>query len=159
MKRCRKCGKRKPITEFYKNKPMPDGRLNHCRDCFKQRSHQYWREVSSDPVRLERVRERGRGLSKQRLSTPATRLIKSRWAKRNKFKRRAHHTVLRAVRSGRLIRPSKCDNCGHHRQHIGAHHEDYTKPLKVIWLCPACHGKTYRKPFGSPVNRRSTQPV
>ena len=58
----------------------------------------------------------------------------------------AHATVYRAVKRGTLIR-QPCKICGN--QSTTAHHEDYLKPLEVIWLCKihhkACHlsPKTY----------------
>lgn len=42
----------------------------------------------------------------------------------------------RAVRSGRIIKQS-CSHCGNINGE--AHHEDYSKPLNVIWLCRQCH--------------------
>lgn len=30
-----------------------------------------------------------------------------------------------------------CEACGH--DNVKPHHPDYTEPLNVIWLCPACH--------------------
>lgn len=33
MKTCKKCGEPKPLTEFYANSRMRDGRLNACRAC------------------------------------------------------------------------------------------------------------------------------
>jgi hypothetical protein len=57
------------------------------------------------------------------------------WAKRNPEKRRAHEAVKAAIRSGVLTRrPCKC---GNKRSH--AHHDDYSKPLVVLWLCAPCH--------------------
>ncbi len=52
----------------------------------------------------------------------------------------------RAIRRGELVRPSACEKCQEparpeigQRGRITAHHEDYTKPLEVIWLCHECH--------------------
>ena len=50
----------------------------------------------------------------------------------------------KAIREGRLIRPGKCGRCGK-KSEPEAHHEDYTKPLKVKWLCIPCHRFIHRK--------------
>lgn len=36
-----------------------------------------------------------------------------------------------------------CEKCGAPKAH--AHHDDYTKPLDVRWLCRSCHGVEHRK--------------
>ncbi len=36
--------------------------------------------------------------------------------------------------------PGECEAC-HRKDYIQAHHEDYSKPTEVIWLCTACHRK------------------
>lgn len=43
-----------------------------------------------------------------------------------------------AVKSGKLVKPSCCVLCGD-SLFIEAHHEDYSKPLEVRWLCRYCH--------------------
>lgn len=53
---------------------------------------------------------------------------------------RAHSLVLEAMRSGKLKKPTTCERCGQ-RGIIDGHHEDYAKPLVVIWLCRPCHGE------------------
>jgi hypothetical protein len=61
-------------------------------------------------------------------------------------KDRVRHAVAAAVRSGRLIKPSKCQN-GHAVESptdLHGHHRDYSKPLEVEWLCRKCHGKKHR---------------
>ncbi len=45
--------------------------------------------------------------------------------------------VYLAKRQGRLV-PQPCEICDSTRV-IEAHHQDYTKPLNVNWLCASCH--------------------
>lgn len=52
---------------------------------------------------------------------------------------KAHRAVHKALREGRLRRPPACENCGRVTERIDAHHEDYSKPLDVDWLCVWCH--------------------
>ncbi len=53
---------------------------------------------------------------------------------------RCHGATKRAIKSGKIIRPSLCDKCGLAcKPH--AHHWDYDHPLQVEWLCKSCHGK------------------
>lgn len=44
----------------------------------------------------------------------------------------------RAVKEGILVRSCECQECGKIGKTEG-HHEDYSKPLEVIWLCRKCH--------------------
>ncbi len=53
-------------------------------------------------------------------------------------KAKAHYLVTQAVSSGVLVRPSNCSDCGRGRYCV-AHHDDYSKPLGVRWLCQSCH--------------------
>lgn len=43
-----------------------------------------------------------------------------------------------------LPRPDRCSQCATVGP-VQAHHDDYSKPLKVRWLCTACHGIEHRK--------------
>jgi hypothetical protein len=52
-------------------------------------------------------------------------------------RRRAGATVQTAIYNGSLIR-RPCEVCGTKRQ-IDAHHDDYSKPLEVRWLCRHHH--------------------
>lgn len=49
---------------------------------------------------------------------------------------KAREAVSRAVKSGKLKR-LPCEVCGD--QNSQAHHEDYSRPLDVVWLCRKHH--------------------
>lgn len=46
--------------------------------------------------------------------------------------------TTKAIGAGWLIRPDFCEECGVGGL-IEAHHDDYSKPLAVRWLCRVCH--------------------
>ena len=52
-------------------------------------------------------------------------------------------SVRHAVSVGTIIRPEFCERCGAPCQPDG-HHEDYSKRLRVRWLCRECHGAQHR---------------
>ncbi len=61
-----------------------------------------------------------------------------------------YNYVSWTIRKGILKRPNYCSNC-FSEKYIVAHHEDYSKPLIVIWLCRRCHKALHRSflyPFG-----------
>jgi ribosomal protein S27AE len=67
---------------------------------------------------------------------------------RNRYpeKRRANHAVFHAVRSGRLQK-QPCEKCGT-VDRVNAHHDDYSKPLEVRWLCPKHHSEVHYNKAG-----------
>lgn len=57
---------------------------------------------------------------------------------------KAHGKVATALLNGDLIKDN-CQGCGSDKN-IHAHHEDYDRPLDVIWLCVKCHGIRHQGP-------------
>ncbi len=53
-------------------------------------------------------------------------------------KQRAHGIIARALKAGKIVRPTICSVCSKEKR-IEAHHPDYSKPLEVIWTCKQCH--------------------
>ena len=65
--------------------------------------------------------------------------------RRNDERVKARNKVKVALRNGTLVKPNCCEYCGVSGVPLEAHHEDYTKPLDVRFICEDCHGKTRRK--------------
>ena len=63
--------------------------------------------------------------------------------KNNRSQVRAQKAAQKAVKNGRLIRPSSCSQCVRPCK-PEAHHDDYSKPLEVRWLCRGCHVAHHR---------------
>jgi ribosomal protein S27AE len=136
QKQCFKCKTIKPILEFYKHSRMADGHLNKCKECTKA-------DVSKHRFEnIEKVRhyDRNRANYSERLkaSVELTRI----WRAKDKRRQKAHSAVSNAIKSGKLIR-QPCCRCGEKKSL--AHHEDYDKPLDVMWLCQPCHTQRHKE--------------
>ena len=64
----------------------------------------------------------------------------AKWRKSSPEKTKAHHILNNAIRAGKITRPFLCEMCFEKCKPEG-HHEDYSKPLEVDWLCIKCHRK------------------
>ena len=65
---------------------------------------------------------------------------KRAWRKANPAAHAAHDKVGEAIEAGRLVR-LPCSVCG--ATPAQGHHEDYSKPLVVIWLCVIHHKEAH----------------
>jgi len=54
------------------------------------------------------------------------------------IKKKARSLVNSAIITGDIQKDSFCWWCLQNKR-TAAHHEDYSKPLEVIWLCGRCH--------------------
>ena len=50
----------------------------------------------------------------------------------------AREQVKRELIKRTIVRPDNCSKCGKECKPQG-HHDDYSRPLDVVWLCRACH--------------------
>lgn len=125
---CTKCGNdRDEHTEFPKRHGKRNGRVcNSCKSvdikAWFKKNPKYYKEYAARPGVGARLYEH-----------------KRKWVARNPEKRNAHMAVFHAVKRGELLKPDNCEDCGKPSEMIHGHHEDYTKPLDVVWLCPPCH--------------------
>lgn len=73
------------------------------------------------------------------------------YKRRHRDRLRARWAVAEAIRSGRLVRPEVCEECGTApgtddlgRSLVEAHHPDPLRRLLVRWLCRPCHQAAHR---------------
>lgn len=135
-KECRGCLQALPLESFYKHGRMLDGRLNYCRQCVKDRVSQHRQD------NLEKVRayDRTRGTKPERRQQLAR--LSERYMQ-DPVRRKAIRITWGAIRRGRLVRPDVCSACGETCKPEG-HHDDYSEPLEVRWLCKPCHCRHHR---------------
>ena len=145
MKECFKCKRCLPLEDYYKHPQMGDGHLNKCKDCTKSDSENRRKIKEQDPEWVlserKRHREKSERFRNEDRASKSKHETKDDWAKRNPEKRKAHHALNNALRDGKIHR-HPCCICGSKAQ---AHHEDYSKPLDVIWFCPKHHGEHHAK--------------
>ena len=118
MKTCSKCGLVKDESEFYKMSMAFDGLRPECKTCTKLALNTYTRS------------EKGKAADKARRA-------------RDKQKVYARDMMRCHVRRGHIIRgPCEVKGC---KEEAQGHHEDYSKPFEVRWLCSEHHNDLHRK--------------
>ena len=149
FKICFKCGKEKALKEFYKHSQMADGHLNKCIECTKKDSNKHREDNLEEVKAYDRKRDslpRRIKAREEYAKTPngieAGNKAKKKWTKKNPDQRAAHTLLNSAIKSGK-IKKQPCENCGS-TVRVHGHHDDYSKPLEVRWLCPRCH-KAFHK--------------
>ena len=51
--------------------------------------------------------------------------------------------VVSRVFRGTMIKSKICSICNKKSKMIDGHHENYDKPLEVMWLCRQCHSNLH----------------
>lgn len=134
---CSHCRKVFPIENFYNNKRLADGKDLYCKSCRNETKRKYetkYRDTLALYYRTWRESTKG-GYNKYR----------AKWNAKNPLKMKAHKMVANALRDGRLYK-LPCETCG--KERVDAHHDDYSAPLVVKWLC-RIHHKARHKVMGN----------
>jgi len=142
-KTCCRCDKDKPLSEFYKDSRTPDGLYCYCKSCHKQLINS-WRQTPEGKAQLKVYFKtpEAKATRKRYSQTPKGKTANYRCSRRHikKYPQRARcrWTFSKALRRGKIIRPSICSLCNIDCKPHG-HHPDYSKPYKIVWLCRKCH--------------------
>ena len=128
-----------PVNNFYKHPMMGDGRLSFCKECTKARVRKHRAK------NLEKARAYDHDRYHNNPERRAWMQMKSEeWRKRYPERKRAHGLVRKAVVAGQIKR-GRCEVGRGCSGAVHAHHDDYSKPLDVRWLCASHHALHHSK--------------
>lgn len=141
MKICKRCFLEKTESEFYESNP------GTCKVCIRiSVNERYNRLMATDPewavkemdrqLKKERKRRADGKIRKETLEESRIRLL--RYRGKNELRRKAHNATSRAISEG-LLKKQPCEVCQY--PIVEAHHDDYSKPLEVRWLCVKHHNE------------------
>lgn len=136
MKICSCCRVEKEFSDFQIRQASKDGLTARCKGCLSE----YDRLRANLPHRVKARKE----YAKTPAGILAGNRAKKEWSDNNIIKKGASQLVNNAVRDGRLTKPLRCSYCDALGR-IEGHHEDYEKPLEVIWLCSSCHRQEHKQ--------------
>jgi hypothetical protein len=127
MKPCIYCRQVKPLSEFYVHSAMRDGHLNVCKPCKRAYARRYSKTDAGKINAIKRQRTDRR----------------HRWQNEYRKKRlgmspekyRARNVMSAALRDGKIHKEPICEFPGCSCSVVQGHHEDYSRPLDVRWLC------------------------
>jgi hypothetical protein len=121
-----------------------------CKTCYQRA----WRAKNPDKVKAAKAKW---GRSRNRSGDPKTLEYSRKYSREHRDRvmaylaakhaedprwRQARNAINGAVRYGKVTR-DPCVVCGAKR--VQGHHEDYDKPLEVVWLCPKHHADRHRE--------------
>lgn len=128
VKVCNVCEEGKPFDAFYKRSASVDGLQAKCKLCCREYNNKTWRKYH-DPAKAK--------------------IRTALYHARHPEKVAAEHRLRQAVYTGRVAKATACEVCQEvlPANEIDGHHQDYSKPFDVEWLCRGCHMKRHQKEF------------
>lgn len=134
MKKCTGCGKEMGPNDYYKSTP---GKCKICKHVDTKRNY-----LKTFEKRRERINSYSTARFKTEAGKLAARLNSKKMKEKYPEKYKAREIFKSAVRSGKITR-LPCGVCGDFK--VQGHHDDYSKPLEVRWLCNKHHRDHHRR--------------
>lgn len=151
FKRCNLCARVRPINMFGTERLARDHHRCECRECGRALAKTYYQEHAKQLCahkatfyREHRQQELARAREYRVAHPEKRRTWQQRYRLLHQQRCKAWELVKNSIEKNVLQRPSECVQCKK-RCIPEAHHEDYSRPLQLKWLCRACHRKLHRK--------------
>lgn len=147
---CSHCHQEKSINGFGKNKSENDGYQHNCKICRAKQNKAYRQKNSKKISEIEKnYRNTGKGKlarKKYKINNPEKikkieRKSTKKCRKNNPEKFRARNAANKAAIRGKL-KKMPCEICG--KFPAEKHHNEYSKPLEIVWLCKKHHVEFHR---------------
>ena len=147
-KKCSRCGVVRGSEDYGIDRKATTGLTSECKPCRRAEkkakrlanlevAHEAERRRANKPEAAAKAKDwRAKNIDRRRLYSKAQQ-------KRDRVKVRARVALSKAKRSGAVTVPDFCSSCGLAGP-VEGHHEDYSKPLEVTWLCTGCHTRLHR---------------
>lgn len=133
MKNCNKCWKTKEDSEFPIDPRLKSGRRSHCKECVAGYKKEYRKN--------NEVVDRERQYYQNNKDAVCARV--KEYQQNNPEKAVAHSKISNGLKLGKIIKPSRCENCKEEKALDAHHHLGYAPEnwYNVRWLCRACHAE------------------
>lgn len=131
-KTCSSCKRDLPASSFHRQAAKPDRLHCYCRQCSAIKSHLRWK-VTFHHQSEQRKAWRAKNKAK-------VRAYAKEQALKEPHKAKARQACRGKIKSGE-IQKLPCRECG--SKNSQAHHDDYSKPFDVIFLCPKHHSELH----------------
>ena len=134
---CPKCKRAAYMREWYRRKTPEERRV-----LIARRDPEVVR--ANDRARYERDRSKRRAAMDEYVATHREQINASKkaYTRKHPERKRATTTLNNAVRDGRIMKgPCERRGDGGCSGRVHGHHDDYSKPLEVQWLCAVHHAR------------------
>lgn len=120
--------------------PKPTCICGDCKKCRQRAASQRWRKKTPEKQQEYRDQRKDyiRDYSRRNRDRLNAQMLALYHEAEDKEKYRARGRLNDAIRKGKLTR-EPCEVCG--VEPTEGHHDDYSKPLEVRWLCRAHHAQ------------------
>lgn len=134
---CKTCGEVRPLLMYHRKPSNSNGHMKECKFCAnaatRARNRAGYGPDQKRSKRLQTIKRRESGKTSEH-----SKRMYQKYPEKSKARAILNHTL----KKGEVVK-LPCYVCGVTK--VEAHHQDYNKPLEVIWVCRLHHNKIHRE--------------